>query len=53
MLNKLYQDSGQWEKALQVAEQHDRIHLRATFYNFAKHLEKKAEWSTSEFSGRL
>ena len=28
MLNKLYQDSGQWEKALQVAENHDRIHLR-------------------------
>ena len=41
LLNKLYQDSGQWEKALEVAENADRIHLRSTFYNFAKHLEKK------------
>ena len=41
LLNKLYQDSGQWEKALEVAENVDRIHLRSTFYNFAKHLEKK------------
>ena len=28
LLNKLYQDSGQWEKALAIAEEHDRIHLR-------------------------
>lgn len=45
LLNKLYQDSGQWEKALEVAEAHDRIHLRSTFYNFAKHLEKKGDLS--------
>ena len=45
LLNKLYQDSGQWEKALEVAENHDRIHLRSTFYNFAKHLEKKGDIS--------
>ena len=43
LLNKLYQDSGQWEKALEVAESQDRIHLRSTFYNFAKHLEKKGD----------
>ena len=24
LLNKLYQDSGQWEKALEVADSHDR-----------------------------
>ena len=41
LLNKLYQDSGQWDKALEVAENGDRIHLRSTFYNFAKHLESK------------
>ena len=45
LLNKFYQDSGQWEKALEVAEKHDRIHLRTTFYNFAKHLEKKGDVS--------
>ena len=41
LLNKLYQDSGQWDKALEVAENGDRIHLRSSFYNFAKHLESK------------
>ena len=45
LLNKLYQDSNQWEKALEVAANHDRIHLRATFYNFAKHLEKRGDIS--------
>ena len=39
MLNKLYQDSGQWNKALDVCENNDRIHLRNTYYNYAKHLE--------------
>ena len=45
LLNKLYQDSNQWEKALEVAANYDRIHLRATFYNFAKHLEKRGDIS--------
>ncbi|KAG1671031.1 Intraflagellar transport protein 140 [Nymphon striatum] len=39
LLNKLYQDSNQWEKALDIAENQDRINLRTTFYNYAKHLE--------------
>ena len=39
LLNKLYQSSGQWEKSLQVAKTHDRIHLRNTHYKYAKHLE--------------
>ena len=39
MLNKLYQDSGKWNKALEVCENKDRIHLRNTYYNYAKHLE--------------
>ena len=43
LLNKFYQDSGQWEKALEVADSHDRIHLRSTFYNYAKNLERKGE----------
>ena len=41
MLNKFYQDSGKWQKALEVAEKSDRIHLRSTNYNYAKHLESK------------
>ena len=41
LLNKFYQDSGKWQKALEVAEKSDRIHLRSTNYNYAKHLESK------------
>ena len=39
MLNKLYQASGFWEKAILTAEEHDRIHLKTTHYKFAKYLE--------------
>ncbi|XP_010224587.1 PREDICTED: intraflagellar transport protein 140 homolog, partial [Tinamus guttatus] len=39
LLNKFYQASNQWQKALETAEQHDRVHLRTTYYNYAKHLE--------------
>ena len=39
LLNELYQCSGQWDKAVQVAEEKDRIHLKATHYLHAKHLE--------------
>ena len=42
LLNKLYQDSGQWEKALAIAEEHDRIHLR---YNVRWVVEKKKKSS--------
>jgi intraflagellar transport protein 140 len=39
MLNKLYQAAGEWEKAIKVADTSDRIHLKTTHYNYAKHLE--------------
>uniref|UniRef100_T1IR84 Uncharacterized protein n=1 Tax=Strigamia maritima TaxID=126957 RepID=T1IR84_STRMM len=39
LLNRVYQDSGQWTKALEVANKHDRIHSRCTYYNYAKYLE--------------
>ena len=41
LLNKMYQYSDQWSKALDVAAKHDRIHLRNTYYNFAKYCEEK------------
>lgn len=41
LLNKFYQDSNQWQKALDIAEKQDRIHMRSTYYNYAKHLESK------------
>ncbi|XP_062955109.1 intraflagellar transport protein 140 homolog isoform X2 [Cynocephalus volans] len=45
LLNKLYQASGQWQKAIEVSEVHDRVHLRTTYYNYAKHLEASANCS--------
>ena len=39
LLNKLYQASGHWDKALAVAQKQDRIHLKSTHYLYAKHLE--------------
>ncbi|XP_061563720.1 intraflagellar transport protein 140 homolog [Cololabis saira] len=39
LLNIFYQASGQWPQALETAEIHDRIHLRTTYYNYAKYLE--------------
>ncbi|XP_015685305.1 intraflagellar transport protein 140 homolog, partial [Protobothrops mucrosquamatus] len=43
LLNKFYQASDQWQKAIEVAETQDRVHLRTTYYNYAKHLEAIAE----------
>nr|XP_048723967.1 intraflagellar transport protein 140 homolog isoform X1 [Caretta caretta]XP_048723968.1 intraflagellar transport protein 140 homolog isoform X1 [Caretta caretta]XP_048723969.1 intraflagellar transport protein 140 homolog isoform X1 [Caretta caretta] len=43
LLNKFYQASDQWQKAMEVAETHDRVHLRTTYYNYAKHMEATAE----------
>ena len=37
----MYQDGGIWSKALETSENDDRIHLRSTHYNYAKHLENK------------
>ncbi|KAM9305481.1 intraflagellar transport protein 140 homolog [Gastrophryne carolinensis] len=39
LLNKLYQAWGQWQKAIETAENHDRVHLRTTYYQYAKHME--------------
>ena len=48
LLNKFYQACGQWERALEVANAHDRIHLRTTHFQYAKHLE-----SMSDFRGAI
>ncbi|XP_055564454.1 intraflagellar transport protein 140 homolog isoform X2 [Falco cherrug] len=45
LLNKFYQASNQWQKAIETAEAHDRVHLRTTYYNYAKHLEATGEHS--------
>jgi len=39
LLNSLYQAAGLWDRALELAEGQDRIHLKVTHHAFAKHLE--------------
>mmetsp|Transcript_83931 Transcript_83931/g.237404 ORF Transcript_83931/g.237404 Transcript_83931/m.237404 type:complete len:1469 (+) Transcript_83931:229-4635(+) len=39
LLNQLYQASGFWDRALDVAETKDRIHLKTTHHHYAMHLE--------------
>ncbi|KAG7227765.1 hypothetical protein INR49_013559 [Caranx melampygus] len=43
LLNNFYQASGQWWQALETAETHDRIHLRTTYYSYAKYLESMGD----------
>ena len=38
-MNQLYQASGFWDRALDVAETKDRIHLKTTHHHYAMHLE--------------
>mmetsp|Transcript_42942 Transcript_42942/g.100869 ORF Transcript_42942/g.100869 Transcript_42942/m.100869 type:complete len:1420 (-) Transcript_42942:132-4391(-) len=39
LLNQLYQASGEWEKALEVAKTKDRVHLKPTHFAYAQYLE--------------
>ena len=39
LLNELYQASGKWDKALAIAKDKDRIHLKSTHYAYARELE--------------
>ncbi|XP_061850037.1 intraflagellar transport protein 140 homolog isoform X2 [Colius striatus] len=43
LLTKLYQASNQWQKAVESAEAHDRVHLRNTHHSYARHLEAAGE----------
>ncbi|ESO81986.1 hypothetical protein LOTGIDRAFT_223604 [Lottia gigantea] len=43
LLNEFYQNSGQWEKAVETAEMYDRVHLRTTNFSYARHLEDLGE----------
>ncbi|KAJ3242971.1 hypothetical protein HDU78_000924 [Chytriomyces hyalinus] len=38
LLNVYYQESGQWEKALEVATTRDRINLKTTYVKFGRYL---------------
>ncbi|GMF15479.1 unnamed protein product [Phytophthora lilii] len=43
LLNKLYQASGYWKKAVDVAAKRDRIHLKTTYYALARHYEEMGD----------
>ena len=43
LLNRLYQSAGVWDKAINVATTHDRIHLKNTHYRYAQHMESVGE----------
>jgi intraflagellar transport protein 140 len=47
LLNKIYQNMDQWPKALDIAKKFDRIHLRNTYYNFAKCSEERHDIGTA------
>ena len=48
LLNKLYQSAGIWDKAITIATSKDRIHLKNSYYQLAKHLE-----SIGDISGAI
>ena len=41
LLNRMYQASNQWDKALQLALTKDRVNLKRTCYDYARHLENQ------------
>lgn len=41
LLNRMYQASNQWDKALELALTKDRMNLKRTFYDYARHLESQ------------
>lgn len=45
LLNQMYQATGQWERAIEIADKRDRIHLKATQYNWGKHLEGQRDFN--------
>jgi intraflagellar transport protein 140 len=49
LLNILYQAAGQWEKAINLAQQHDRLHLKTTHYHYANYLESVGDVTDAIF----
>eukprot|EP00753_Platysulcus_tardus_P003573 PLAT12468.31.p1 GENE.PLAT12468.31~~PLAT12468.31.p1 ORF type:complete len:1453 (-),score=862.37 PLAT12468.31:92-4450(-) len=43
LLNRMYQACGKWDSALALARKHDRIHLRTTHFQYARHWESLGE----------
>lgn len=45
--NQLYQAGGAWKKALQVASEKDRMHMKSTMHSYARHLEALGEYEAA------
>lgn len=43
LLNKLYQASGYWQKAIDVAAKRDRIHLKTTYHALGQYYEETGD----------
>ncbi|RZF46866.1 hypothetical protein LSTR_LSTR008247 [Laodelphax striatellus] len=43
LLNKMLQGLDEWERALQLAEEKDRIHVRHTCHAYARYLEERGD----------
>lgn len=41
--SEIYFACSVWLQAMETAEMYDRIHLRTTYYSYAKHLEGNGE----------
>lgn len=45
LLNKMHQASGNWEEAVEVAQENDRINLKNTYFNTARLLETQRNFT--------
>lgn len=45
----MYQASGEWDKAIEISEKHDRINLRTTYYKTAKMHEVSQNYEKAIF----
>jgi intraflagellar transport protein 140 len=47
LLNEMLQASGKWEEAVQVAEKHDRLNLKSTYFRLAQNYEAQQDFSSA------
>ena len=45
----MYQAYNRWDEALQLAHTKDRINLKRTYYEYARHLEGEGKLSCKSF----
>ncbi|KAG2490014.1 hypothetical protein HYH03_011479 [Edaphochlamys debaryana] len=48
LLNQLYRACGQWDRALEIAEKWDRIHLKSTHFAYAQYFERSGNLADAQ-----